>query len=88
MHIRVYDGVQGRVPNLPRNTKFLVDFFRREESIDILLQGRLKLWFEDDILPVGLLDFPPERVVLLPETLVENPDFVVKSVCPTTRPDK
>ena len=39
---------------------------------------------EDDIIPVGLLDFEPEVVVLLPEALVEDPDLFMKFPSPCT----
>ena len=69
---------------LPSNTKLFVQCFGVKEAIDILLKSLLEGILEDDIIPVGLLDFEPEVVVLLPEALVEDPDLFMKFPSPCT----
>ena len=69
---------------LPSNTKLFVQCFGVKEAIDVLLKSLLEGILEDDIIPVGLLDFEPEVVVLLPEALVEDPDLFVKFPSPCT----
>jgi hypothetical protein len=73
-----------KAPDLPRDSKLFVNFLGGKEPVDILSQGLLKLFFKNNIFPVSLLNLFPKRVVFLPETLVVNPDFAMKLLCPAT----
>ena len=69
--------------DLPRNGEPLIDCFRGEEPINILLKCLLELVLKNDIFPVCLLDFQPKFMTFLPK-LVEHPNFVVKLALPYT----
>lgn len=56
----------GREIYLPGNRKFLVYRAGGEEPVNILFQSILKFFFENNVLPIGLLDFYPQPMVLLP----------------------
>jgi hypothetical protein len=64
--------------HLPGNSQILVDGLAIEEPGDIILDGELEFFLEDDVLPRRLLYLLPKGVVLLPVTLVEDEDLVVK----------
>lgn len=68
--------------HLPRNSQILVDGLAIEEPGNIISNGELEFFLEDDVLPRRLLYLLPERVVPLPETLVEDEDFFVKLAGP------
>ena len=74
--------------DLPSDTEVLVDFLRLKEAIDILLEGFLELGFENDIVPVALLDLAPQGMALLPPSLVVDPDFVVQLLLPSSAGEK
>jgi hypothetical protein len=54
---------------LPRNREVLVYLFRFEESVNVLLESLLEGLVQDDVFPIGFLDFSPEVMVLAPKAL-------------------
>ena len=69
---------------LPGNSKLLVHRLRSKETIYVLLQALLKIIFQDDIFPVGLLNFRPKTVIFGPKTLVEHPNFIMQLLASDT----
>lgn len=69
---------------LPRNGKRLVQSFRVEEPIDIFLESLLELFLQYNVLPISLLNLQPQRMILLPPSLVVDVDLLVKRVVPDT----
>lgn len=69
---------------LPRDLEIQVNALGRKEAKNILLERGLEILIEDDIFPIRLLDLLPQPWVLVPETLVEDPDLVVRDLGPAS----
>jgi hypothetical protein len=69
---------------LPRDLEVQVDTLGRKEAKNVLLKHGLEISIEDDIFPIRLLDLLPQPCVLSPDTLVENPDFIVQGMEPAS----
>ena len=70
---------------LPGNAKVLVRLLRREESVNVLLEGPLEIVLENNVLPVCLLDLSPESTAFAPVALIVYPNLIVKLILPSSR---
>ena len=70
---------------LPWNLEFCVDVLGRKETENIFLERCLEILIENDVFPIRFLNLRPQPWVLVPESLVKHPYFVVQSLGPASR---
>lgn len=70
--------------SLPRHTEALVIILRIIESLDRVDQVFFHLLVENDVLPLRFEDALVQETILVPVTLVEDPDLLMKHGLPAT----